>query len=136
MGTFRRLFLPTRERQYEEKCRNRPVLTDAEFIERFYGCGAVPSQIPIRLRMVVSRELGMRKILPDDNILEVFPDLDLAELLYEIQEELGLELSREDMKMNDGTFDSLVQCVAQKYFEQRQKGETGSEKAPVKTGME
>ena len=49
----------------------------------------------------------------DDNVCEAYPDLDLAELLYEIEDEFGIKIPDEDMRTMDGTFDAIVRYVAQ-----------------------
>ena len=46
---------------------------------------------------------------PDDNVCECDPDLDLAELLYEIEDEFGIKM---DMKLMDETFDAIVRYAA------------------------
>ena len=33
---------------------------------------------------------------PEDNVCEAYPDLDLAELLYEIEDEFGIKIPEED----------------------------------------
>ena len=49
---------------------------------------------------------------PDDNVCESDPDLDLAELLYEIEDEFGIKIPDDYMKRMDGTFDAILRYVA------------------------
>jgi acyl carrier protein len=44
--------------------------------------------------------------------LRTYPELDLAELLYEMEDELEIKIPLEDMKRMDGTFDAIVRYVA------------------------
>ncbi len=44
----------------------------------------------------------------DDNVCDAIPDLDLAELLYEIEDEFGIRIPDDDRKQMDGTFDAIV----------------------------
>jgi hypothetical protein len=46
------------------------------------------------------------------NVCEVYPELDLGELLYEIGEEIGIKIPDEDMKGMDEMFDATVGYVA------------------------
>jgi hypothetical protein len=47
-----------------------------------------------------------------DNLCLAYPDLDLAELLSEIEDEFGIKIPHEAMRTMDGTFDGLVRYVA------------------------
>ena len=49
---------------------------------------------------------------PGDNACDAYPDLDFAELLYEVEDEFGIKIPIEDMKKMDGTFDGIVRYVA------------------------
>jgi acyl carrier protein len=51
-------------------------------------------------------------VRPGDNVGEICPDVDLAELLFEIEDDFEFKISFEDMKKMDGTFDAVVRYVA------------------------
>ena len=73
-----------------------------------------PRDIPVRVRKVYVEQLGdcWKGVRPDDNVCEAYPDLDFAELLYEIEDEFGIKIPDEEMKKMDGTFDAVVRYVA------------------------
>ena len=93
---------------------SRPQLDDQAFYGAWYDGSGFPEDIPIRVRKVCVEQLGdcRKGVRPDDNVCESDPDLDLAELLYEIEDEFGIKMSDEDMKRMDGTFDTIVRYVA------------------------
>jgi acyl carrier protein len=45
-------------------------------------------------------------------IVALLSDLDLALLLYEIEDEFRIKILDDDMKRMDGTFDAIVRCIA------------------------
>jgi acyl carrier protein len=53
----------------------------------------------------------MELVKVTDNVCEPDPDLDLAELLYEIEDEFGIKIPDEDMKRMHGMFDAIVRYV-------------------------
>ena len=98
----------------ERELLSRPQLDDQAFYEAHYGGSGIPEDIPIRVRKVYVEQLGdcWKGVRPDDNVCEAYPDLDLAELLYEIEDEFGIKIPDEEMKKMDGTFDAIVRYVA------------------------
>jgi len=100
--------------RFESELRNRPELDDQAFYEAQYGNSGIPQDIPIRVRKVYVEQLGdcWKGVRPDDNVREAYPDLDLAELLYEIEDEFGIKIPDEDVQQMDGTFDAIVRYVA------------------------
>jgi hypothetical protein len=78
--------------------------------------GADCSEIPIRLRKLFARELGSpwERLLPTDKPEDVYHDLDFAELVSDAQEEFAVSVSTDEIGELDGSFDSLVRCVASK----------------------
>ncbi len=100
--------------RYERELLSRPQLDDHAFYEAYYGGSGIPEDIPIRVRKVYVEQLGgcWKGVRPDDKVCEAYPDLDLAEVLYEIEDEFGIKILDEAMKTMDGTFDAIVRCVA------------------------
>ena len=89
-------------------------MDDQAFHEAHYGGSGIPEDIPIRVRKVYVEQLGdcWKGVRLDDNVCESDPDLDLAELLYEIEDELGIKIAWDEMRKLDGTFDAIVRYVA------------------------
>ena len=105
--------MPSHSR-FERELLSRPQLDDQAFYEAYYGGSGIPEDIPIRVRKVYVEQLGdcWKGVRPEDNVCEAYPDLDLAELLYEIEDEFGIKIPDEEMKKMDGTFDAIVRYVA------------------------
>ena len=78
----------------EREMMSRPQLDDGAFYEAYYGGSGIPEDIPIRVRKVYVEQLGdcWQGVRPGDNVCEAYPDLDLAELLYEIEDEFGIKI--------------------------------------------
>ena len=88
-------------------------MDDQAFYEACYGGSGIPEDIPIRIRKVYVEQLGdcWKGVRPDDNVCKSDPDFDLAELVYEIEDELGIKIPKDEMKKMDGTFDAIVRYV-------------------------
>jgi acyl carrier protein len=103
------------ERYAEQALQRRPLLDDRAFYERFYAQTGIPEDIPIRLRQVYAEQFGRAwgKVYPRDNVVEIFDDLDLAELLCEVEDEFGVSFPDEVGRNMDGTFDAIVRYLAE-----------------------
>ncbi len=66
-------------------------------------------------------QLGDRwkAVRPGDNACDAYPGLDLAELLYEIEDEFGIMIPAEDRERMDGTFDAIVRHIASQVADRR-----------------
>ena len=98
----------------EREMMSRPQLDDGAFYEACYGGSGIPEDIPGRVRKVYVEQLGdcWQGVRPGDNVCEAYADLDLAELLYEVEDEFGIKIPDEEMRRMDGTFDAIVRYVA------------------------
>jgi acyl carrier protein len=93
---------------------SQPQLDDQAFYKACYDGSGIPEDIPGRVRKVYVEQLGdcWKAVRPRDSVCSAYPDLDLAELLYEVEDEFGIKIPDEDMKRMDGTFDAIVRHVA------------------------
>ena len=108
------LFRTKEERAKWREMRQRPMLSDDEFYERFYADTGIAKEIPVRLRRIYATQLAMDRVWPADKATECDSELDLAELLAEVEEAFNLEVSDEEaLKLNE-SFDSIVRLVARK----------------------
>ena len=100
--------------RFDRELVTRPQPDDQAFYESHYGGSGIPEDIPIRVRKVYVEQLGdcWKGVRPDDNVCDAYPNVDLAEILYEIEDESGIKIPDEEMKRMDGTFDAIVRCVA------------------------
>ena len=89
-------------------------MDDQTFYEACYGGSGIPEDIPIRVRKVYVEQLGdcWKGVRLDDNVCESDPDLDLAEQLFEIEDDFGIKIPWDEMRKLDGTFDAIVRYVA------------------------
>jgi hypothetical protein len=92
----------------------RPLLSDDEFYETFYGTTDIPVDIPIRLRKLYAYQLGdaWQKIWPQDVVTKASANLNFADLLAKVEDEFGVTIPREAMQTMDGSFGGIVQYVA------------------------
>jgi hypothetical protein len=100
--------------RFERELINRLQLDDRAFYQAHYADSGIPEDIPIRIRKVYVEQLGdcWKSVRPGDDVCEICPDVDLAEMLYEIEDEFGFKIPFEDMRKMDGTFDAIVRYVA------------------------
>jgi acyl carrier protein len=101
-------------RRDASELKKQPELDDQAFYEAYYAGGGIPEDIPIRIRKVYAEQLGAcwKGVRPGDNVGDAIPDLDLAELLYDIEDEFGIKFPDDDVKKMDGTFDAIVRYIA------------------------
>jgi acyl carrier protein len=101
---------------FEREQMSRPQLDDQAFYEAHYSGSGIPEDIPIRVRKVLVIQLGdyWMSVRTDDSVCDSDPDVDLAELLYEIEDEFGIKIPDEALESMEGTFDGIVRFVASK----------------------
>ena len=89
-------------------------MDDQAFYEACFGGNGISEDIPIRVRKIYVEQLCdcWQGVRPDDNVCESDPDLELAELLYEIEDEFGIKIAWDEMRKLGGTFDAIVHYVA------------------------
>jgi hypothetical protein len=102
------------ERRFRRAVRERPLLSDDEFYDQSYRDSEIPSHIAIRLRKIYAVELGMEKVWPEDKATDFDGELDLADLLIDVEDELGVQFTEAEVEQLDGSFDSIVKCLAGK----------------------
>ncbi len=94
----------------------RRELDDQEFVRTFYASSDIDPQVPLRIRRLLAKQLGQRwmRVLPTDCIPEIDDELDFVELVKELEGEFQITIPEREWKLLDGSFESLVQCVARK----------------------
>jgi hypothetical protein len=104
------------ERACRRQVRERPLLTDDAFYERFYANTGVSKEIVSRLRRLYAEQLPvpMEKVWPADKATDVDWELDFADVLGMVESEFGICFTKEDLADLNGSFDSLVRSVAKK----------------------
>ena len=112
--TLSPLFPSQQKRARWAEMRQRPMLSDDEFYERFYADTGIAREIPIRLRRIYATQLAMDRVWPSDKATEFDGELDLADLVADVAEEFNVEVSNDEALKLDGSFDSIVRLVAGK----------------------
>ena len=102
------------ERRFRRVVRERPLLSDDEFSDRFYRDSGILPNIPIRLRKIYAAELGMDRVWPEDKATDFDGELDFADLLDAIADEFGVPFTDHEIGQMDGSFDSIVKCLVEK----------------------
>ena len=108
--------LDSREWEIELEMSSRPLMDDETFYDTYYGKSGIQQQIPVRLRTLFAVQLGKpwKHLVPTDKVEDVYPDLGFEELVFEAEEEFGIQVGIEEIQQLDGTFDSLVRLIATK----------------------
>ena len=102
------------EREFRRNLRERPKLSDDEFYARFYADSFIPKQLAVQLRALLATQFGLDlgRLHPLDNLIYADVELDWAFLMDEINEEFDIVVPDEIIGKLDGTFDSLLRCIA------------------------
>ncbi len=102
------------ERACWKRLRERPLLDDDAFYERFYAGTGIPKEVPIRLRRRYAKGLLMDKVWPEDKAAEFDWEVDFADVLGMAENEFGVKFTEADIGVIDRSFDSIVRVVAKK----------------------
>jgi len=105
------IFLSKVERNYLRRCKNRPTLSDDEFIAAYYSACPFSPDIPLRVRRVFREQLRYSKVIPTDVVWEMSDNFPLEDFMLEVAEEFNIDTSVSAIKQLDGSFDSIVQLV-------------------------
>ncbi len=102
------------ERMYKRKAESRELLTDDEYYERYYHRTDVERDVVVRVRKVVATQLAFTKVVPSDNICQMFLDIPFDEVVWDLAEEFGFQWTHEELSALDGSLNSLIRYVARK----------------------
>ena len=107
--------LPSAEsRAFRQELKCRPAWTDEEFYDRFYAGSGIPRDIPARIRRCLMEfDRLAERVVPTDRLplLPIIEELDYADVLESVGEELGVALAEADYPAVDGTLDNLIRLV-------------------------
>jgi len=123
LDAFLRVFLTKIERNYLQKCKIRPALSDDEFIATYYSECPFSAEIPLRIRKVFREQEKCYKVIPTDTVWEMSDDIPFVELMQEIAEEFDIDISISEIEDLNGSFDSIVRLVAKKYGGVEKRGQ-------------
>jgi acyl carrier protein len=101
------------EREYSIVCGIRRDLDDREFYDAYYSDTGISADTTNRVRSVLRSQLNMSNIRPDDDVANIFADVDFWEICREIGEEFGLNFTDEIVQSMNGTVDAII-CAIEK----------------------
>jgi hypothetical protein len=107
--------IPSREeREFHRELRKRPKLNDNEFYNTYYSNSPIPKRLAIQLRASLENACGLDfgGLHPTDNLIYADAELDWADILFRINREFDVVVPEEVYDTLDGTFDSLLRCIA------------------------
>ena len=112
---FAPLWPSKEQRMLRKELKTRPKLDDKEFYEHFYRDSGVSAAIPIVIRRELEMAMGLDLggLLPHDNLQIIDGEIDLADVFFRLKRVFSIEIPRRRWHEIDGTFDSLVNFVAQ-----------------------
>jgi hypothetical protein len=99
------------------KVKQRPELTDREFADQFNVNSAIRSEIATRLRHCLRGILPeMELAMPADHLylFTAFYGVDGDEILWIVEKEFGIALSKHEIEAMDGTLESLARTINSK----------------------
>jgi hypothetical protein len=114
LGVVSDLSTTESERRFEQVVRERPLLSDDEFVAAYYSDQSVPREILIRLKTELVQTLGeeWEKVVPTDNPGLIHNEIDPWDIFCRLSRVFGVPISLEDAKSLDGSFDSMARFLA------------------------
>jgi hypothetical protein len=106
--------IPSRvEREFRRTLCSRPELGDDDFYATFYADSQIPKSLVVRLRKSLECAFGLdfAGLHPADNLIVADGELDWADVLFRLNREFGITLTREMLANFDGTFDNLAKLI-------------------------
>lgn len=87
-----------RARRYEAELAERESVNDRALFSRFFSASEVTPDIPGRVRAAFAKHMGYpaEKMLPDDDLLFFWNELDMLPLILDIEEAFRLEITDAD----------------------------------------
>jgi hypothetical protein len=102
------------ERANWKRLKQRQLLDDDAFYERFYAGTGISKEIPIRLRRSYAVGLLMDRVWPEDKAVEFDWEVDFGDVLAAAENDFGVRFTNDEAGQIDGSFDSVVRLVAKK----------------------
>jgi hypothetical protein len=77
-------------------------------------CADKRPHISSRLRKIYATALGMDGVWPEDKATDFDGELDFADLVAAVADEVGVHFTEQEIGQMDGSFDSIVKCLVGK----------------------
>jgi hypothetical protein len=104
------------ERRYKATMASRNAVDDEELFGRYFGPDEVAANIPGLVRQIIAKEMGYpaEKMLPDDDLMFYWAEVDGIYLIREIEEMFGVEISQADAEQTMMTIRGISGLVHKK----------------------
>lgn len=88
-----------RGREFTAALATREPVSDEELFARHYYPDEAFANLPGRVRRVFARHMGYpaEKLLPDDDLLFFWAELDMVDLIRDLESEFGIEITNADV---------------------------------------
>lgn len=88
-----------RRKSFEQQLTAREPVNDAEVHQRFFGSN-VPCSVPGSVRRILAAHMDYPadKILPDDDLMFFWRELDLVHLFNDLEQEFNIRITQSDIK--------------------------------------
>jgi len=103
------------EREFHRNLRERPKLNDDEFYDTFYANSRIPKRLPVQLRTSLENAFGLDfgALHPTDNLIYADVEVDWADVIFRVKRDFDIVVPDDMIGRLDGTFDSLLQYIAE-----------------------
>ena len=105
-----------RRREFQAELATREPLPDAEMVTRYFADDVGTAEVSAEVRRVFARhmEYPAEKLLPDDDLLFFWAELDMAEFVEELQSGYGISISPLESELTPCTIRAVSALVASK----------------------
>jgi acyl carrier protein len=101
------------ERRYNQQLKERGPADDEELLEAYFSPEEVDRDIPGQVRAILAKHMAYprEKMLPDDDLLFFWYDLDAVDLMIEIEERFGIKINDTDAEQTALTIRDISRLV-------------------------
>ena len=115
------LFPCREQREFRRNLRERTKLSDDDFFAVFYSHSQIPKELVVQLRKSLEGAFGLdfAALHPTDNLIFADAELDWADVMFRLNRNFDIVLTKEMFRGFDGTFDALLRLVHSRVGEAR-----------------
>jgi acyl carrier protein len=117
-------FLDAGEREFNEAYRSRKPLSDDAMIELYFQDSPIDPNVAITVRKITAEQLQYERerLLPDDDFMFVFAEVDAIEFIMELEEAFDIEIPDSDSSKTPPTIRAMAELVRRKLNEKAVRG--------------
>jgi acyl carrier protein len=104
------------QRRYERQLKEREPVDDEGLLEEYFLPEELDRDIPARVRGILAKHMGYpaERMLPDDDLMFYWDEVDAAELVLEIEERFGIKITEADTEHKMFTIREISHLVHKK----------------------